>query len=161
MTTKAERAAKAEEEAGQRRADAQQQEQDRQTHLVDPLTHPSSGDPPPAVSKAGDRLGAVPMTRNAVADHEQAKAEGLEAAKQHEPTKAEKASAKPAEKRAEAKTQTPSEDGQSVPAKSRSEAKSKSDDDKDEPKKKDEAPAVSSPSWNPFAAPKPEGADKK
>lgn len=60
MTTKKER--EAEEAAAQRRMDALEAEQDRQTHLVDPLTHPSSGDPPPAISPAGDRLGAVPVT---------------------------------------------------------------------------------------------------
>ena len=62
MTTKSEQQAAA--DAAQRRMDQQQVEADRQTHLVDPLTHPSSGDPPPAISPAGDRLGAVPMTRN-------------------------------------------------------------------------------------------------
>ena len=93
MTTKSEQQAAA--DAAQRRMDQQQVEADRQTHLVDPLTHPSSGDPPPAISPAGDRLGAVPMTRNAVADLEQAKQEGLEAAEKNQPTKAEREASKP------------------------------------------------------------------
>lgn len=92
MTTKKEQ--KAIDEFNQGRADRAEQEMDKRTHLVDPLTDPSSGDPPPAIGRQGDRLGAVPVTRNAVADTEQAKAEGLEAAKQNEPTKAEKASGK-------------------------------------------------------------------
>lgn len=65
-------------------------EADRQTHLVDPMTHPSSGDPPAAMTPEGERLGAVPVTRNAVADMEQAKQEGIAAGREHAPTKAEK-----------------------------------------------------------------------
>lgn len=87
-----------------------QRDQDRLTHLVDPLTDPSSGDPPPAISADGERLGAIPLTRNAVADTEQAKKEGLDAAEHHAPTKAEKQSATPAVERAQSKTQQPSKD---------------------------------------------------
>lgn len=69
-----------------------QEEMDKRFHLTDPLTDPSNGDPPPAISPEGDRLGTVPVTRNAVADMEQAKQEGLKAAEHDEPTKAERAS---------------------------------------------------------------------
>ena len=87
MTTKKEQP-----DIGAQRLAELERERARQTHLVDPLTHPSSGDPPAAISPEGDRLGAVPMTRNAVADNEQARQEGLDAAKQNEPSRAEKAS---------------------------------------------------------------------
>lgn len=109
--TKREKDQEAEIAAAEQRQNRLDAEQDRLTHLVDPLTHPSSGDPPPAISPAGDRLGTVPVTRNAVADQEQAKAEGLEAAEQHEPTKAERESAQPKAEQATEKTQTPSHDG--------------------------------------------------
>lgn len=140
MTTKAEQHAKDEQAAEQHRMDGIAAEQDRQTHLVDPLTHPSSGDPPPAISPAGDRLGTVPVTRNAVADTEQAKQEGLDAAEKNQPTKAEKAKAKPAEKKAEAKTQQPS---------------------KDAPEAKAPAPQPDRPSWMPSFGPAKEPNDKK
>jgi hypothetical protein len=79
----------------QGRADRAAARQDRMSHLVDPMTDPSSGDPPAAVTDQGERLGAVPVTRNAVADNEQAKQEGLAAAKSGEPSKAEQASHRP------------------------------------------------------------------
>lgn len=60
MTTTSKR--KAEEAAARRREEVRLADEDRMTHMVDPLTHPSSGDPPPAISPAGDRLGTVPMT---------------------------------------------------------------------------------------------------
>lgn len=66
------------------------------THSMgDPMTDPSAGDPPAAVTDHGERLGTVPVTRNAVADMAQAEQEGLDAAKNDEPSKAEKASARP------------------------------------------------------------------
>jgi hypothetical protein len=67
---------------------------DRQAHLIDPMTHPSSGDPPADVTAQGERLGVIPVTRNAVADHAQAEQEGLDAAKSGSKTKAEKQSDK-------------------------------------------------------------------
>ncbi len=60
MTTKAEQHAKDEQAAAaQHRMDARQAEQDRQTGLVNPLTHPSSGNPPAGVTPHGDRMGTV------------------------------------------------------------------------------------------------------
>jgi hypothetical protein len=78
------------------RAEKYQAEIDKRSHLVDPLTDPSSGDPPAGISDQGDRLGTIPVTRNAVADTAQAEQEGLDAAGKQAPSKAEKASkAKP------------------------------------------------------------------
>jgi hypothetical protein len=93
MTTKKEQAAIDEFHAG--RADRYQAEVDKRSHLVDPMTDPSLGDPPPAVTDYGERLGAVPVTRNAIADTAQAEQEGLDAAESKAPTKAEKASDQP------------------------------------------------------------------
>jgi hypothetical protein len=93
MTSKKEQ--QAIDEFNQGRAERAEQRRGRLSHLVDPMTDPSSGDPPPAVTDQGERLGAVPVTRNAVADTEQAKQEGLDAAKSGEPSKAEQASHRP------------------------------------------------------------------
>lgn len=149
MTTKAE---KNEAAADQHRTDVQESEADRQTHLVDPMTHPSSGDPPVGMTPNGDRLGAAPLTRNAIADTEQAKQEGLEAAKSHEPTKAEKASGHKAARKSEKKTQTPSKDGGAK--KTEADTRTKAS----EPEKPDDAPVVEhAPVW-PFSPPKNEPA---
>lgn len=152
MTTKAER--QAEEAAAQRRADALEIERDRQTHLVDPLTHPSSGDPPPAISEAGDRLGAVPMTRNAVADTRQAEQEGLEAAKRNQPTKAEKQASKPKARHGSAssragKSSKPKSTAQHSSAGLTSPSTEKIEAKRDEAAEKTQTPSMDRPSWLP------------
>lgn len=92
--TKAEREAKEANAAHEKRLADDQHAKYLTSHMGDPMTDPSAGDPPPAISDAGDRLGTIPVTRNAVADTEQAKHEGLQAAEQGSPTKAEKQSGK-------------------------------------------------------------------
>jgi regulator of protease activity HflC (stomatin/prohibitin superfamily) len=72
-------------DADQRRQDAVQAEADRQTHLVDPMTHPSSGDPPPAMTPAGERLGAIPVHANAQAELARLQEEGRQQAHSEQP----------------------------------------------------------------------------
>jgi hypothetical protein len=142
MTSKKER--EAIDEFHQGRAERSQAEIDKRSHLVDPMTDPSSGDPPAAISEHGERLGTIPVTRNAVADTEQAKQEGLDAAKQNEPTKAEKASSD-RQKAAASKDRSDrmSQPAGQKPASERQQAAEKQDDHakKDEPK--------SASSWTP------------
>ena len=47
-------------DAGSLRMAAYERETERQQFLVDPMTHPSSGDPPAAVSPDGSRMGTAP-----------------------------------------------------------------------------------------------------
>jgi hypothetical protein len=148
MTSKKER--EAIDEFHQGRAERSQAEIDKRSHLVDPMTDPSSGDPPAAISEHGERLGTIPVTRNAVADTEQAKQEGLDAAKQNEPTKAEKASSD----RQKAAASKDRSDRMSQPAGQKPASERQQAAEKPAAEKKDEPKPASS--WTPpWESPKP------
>lgn len=139
-------------------SDPMREEIDRQTHLVDPRTHPSSGDPPPALTPQGERLGAVPMTRNAIADTEQAKQEGLDAAEQGSKTKAQKQTDKGTTSTASRGHEKNDKRHQAADTSSKSKSDSSKDDaPKSAPKADDKAQESTSASRGvfPFGGPMP------
>lgn len=135
MATKADKERQGEEAAAQTRQETYEAAQERLTHMVDPLTDPSSGNPPHAISPQGDRMGSAEMTPavdDPVAKDDDA-AEKKERAAEARKEKA--AEAKAAEKKADA-------------------AAAKAADKPSAPMPH-AAPAQSSPSWMPpFGQPK-------
>jgi hypothetical protein len=85
--TKAEQEAVNEFHAG--RAERAQAEIDRQSQLIDPMTHPSSGDPPYGVTPEGDRMGTAPEPEKPKAEHKPpvVKKDELKAAEKPAPKK--------------------------------------------------------------------------
>ena len=90
----------------------------------------------------------VPVTRNAVADHAQAEQEGIEAAKDSEPSKAEKAASKPKHKPAAKKSSA--SDSKATADASKTEKIAAKRDEADEKNQPPGSAADAVPSWMPF-----------